>query len=600
MRRAMSLWLPMWPIDVIRRAMRRTAAGDGGPAASFSGSLSARPVLLWSAHAGAQRVEACCDRCGRRGIVPGMGVAHARALLTRAEVDAIVFEPHDPARDAAALHRLAVWAMRFSPLVAIDTSHRSHGLWLDVSGCARLFGGEERLLRRLVRHLARFGVEGRAAMAPTFAAAAALARFGTIAVCDEASLRSALAPLPIEALRIDASIVEALHEVNVRRIDELIDLPRRQLAERFGLMLLRRIDETLGRVPELLEPIAVPPALRVERVFEGSATRREAIELAVRELLDDLCTELRRAGRGARRLELSIERPRGACDALRWRRGRSGIGEDGGVNGGAGRDARGGAGERERFVVDLARPSRRAAHLWSLLRTRVESLHLDDELGGGVDSVAVTAVRSAIMPTTQVGPLGEGRGAAADPGSAFAHRDRPGDRAAAEAAGEFVDVLLARLGPDAIVRAMPMERHLPEQSVVLRSALEISRPRDFAAAIVDADRPTILLRTPERAEVGPLAPARRRDDEAPAILRWRGGIHRIVAAIGPERIAPPWWPGGVDDASARKAVFALGPSSTCGAGTFRDYWRLRDDAGRSLWVFHDVERNAWLVHGVWA
>ncbi|MFO0874642.1 MAG: DNA polymerase Y family protein [Phycisphaerales bacterium] len=314
----MSLWLPMWPIDVIRRAMRRTAAGDGGPAASFSGSLSARPVLLWSAHAGAQRVEACCDRCGRRGIVPGMGVAHARALLTRAEVDAIVFEPHDPARDAAALHRLAVWAMRFSPLVAIDTSHRSHGLWLDVSGCARLFGGEERLLRRLVRHLARFGVEGRAAMAPTFAAAAALARFGTIAVCDEASLRSALAPLPIEALRIDASIVEALHEVNVRRIDELIDLPRRQLAERFGLMLLRRIDETLGRVPELLEPIAVPPALRVEPSSRDRrpAARRSSSGHPAEEIRTACAPSFAALGRARVGSSSRSERPRGACDAL--------------------------------------------------------------------------------------------------------------------------------------------------------------------------------------------------------------------------------------------------------------------------------------------
>ena len=52
------------------------------------------------------------------------------------------------AADAKTLDDIADWCDRFTPLVALDPPH---GLFLDITGCAHLFGGERALLRIAVR-----------------------------------------------------------------------------------------------------------------------------------------------------------------------------------------------------------------------------------------------------------------------------------------------------------------------------------------------------------------------------------------------------------------------------------------------------------------
>ena len=69
----------------------------------------------------------------------GMTVAHARALLP----GETAVEPHRPQRELAALEALGRWALRFSPIVAVDPPD---GLLFDIAGCERLFGGERRLV----------------------------------------------------------------------------------------------------------------------------------------------------------------------------------------------------------------------------------------------------------------------------------------------------------------------------------------------------------------------------------------------------------------------------------------------------------------------
>ena len=46
--------------------------------------------------------------------------------------------------DAKTLTDIADWCDRFTPLVALDPPH---GLYLDITGCAHLFGGEAAMLR---------------------------------------------------------------------------------------------------------------------------------------------------------------------------------------------------------------------------------------------------------------------------------------------------------------------------------------------------------------------------------------------------------------------------------------------------------------------
>lgn len=80
----------------------------------------------------------------------------------------------DPAADAAALERLALWALRqYSPVVAVDGTD---GIVMDTEGADHLQGGEDLLISGLVNGLRARGLTARAAVADTWGAAHAITR----------------------------------------------------------------------------------------------------------------------------------------------------------------------------------------------------------------------------------------------------------------------------------------------------------------------------------------------------------------------------------------------------------------------------------------
>ena len=126
------------------------------------------PVVLTVEGAHGPVIHAVTKAAAERGARPGARLTDARALDP-----ALVAMPADPEGDAALVERLARWAGRWSPLVEVD----GDGLRLDVSGVAHLFGGEDGLIRDVQRRFAALGLTARVAIAPTAAAAWALARF---------------------------------------------------------------------------------------------------------------------------------------------------------------------------------------------------------------------------------------------------------------------------------------------------------------------------------------------------------------------------------------------------------------------------------------
>src|SRR4051794_17191079 len=128
-RRILSLWLPRLPTDRIKRRRSRNAAPVD------------RPCIVVAKQNNALQISAVNDNAARLGLDAGLPLANARAICPDVEV----FDA-DPAADAQALNAIADWCDRFTPLVALDPPH---GLFLDITGCAHLFGGEERLLQML-------------------------------------------------------------------------------------------------------------------------------------------------------------------------------------------------------------------------------------------------------------------------------------------------------------------------------------------------------------------------------------------------------------------------------------------------------------------
>lgn len=431
------------------------------------------------AAAGRQIVRARCARSGARGVRVGMTIAEARALLPPGAARVI---ESDPSRESAALRGLAVWALRYCPLVAPDGDD---GLIMDISGCAHLFGGERALAKRARAEVQALGFASRAAVAPTLACAWGVARCGAseLTIVPDGCARGALEPLPLGALGVGADAQAALREVGVTRIGELLRLPRAALPARFGPDLLLRLDRALGHAIETLEPVRAPRALRAQRGFEGPTTDQASIHAAAREALEDLCAQLSRRERGAGALRVEIARP-GLPVAL--------------------------------VELVLSRPSRSLRHLWTLLQPRLERTHL----GLGVEGVSIAAIADAPLRHRQD------------------ERWRRDDRACeldARQEGELIDTLVARLGARAVWRVHAVETHIPERAFRWRPALMPLRRHDDGAVIAH-DRPSLLLARPEPAEVTLLAP------DGPLLrLRWRGRSLRLLASAGPERIEPEWW-----------------------------------------------------------
>jgi protein ImuB len=185
MRRVISLFLPLWPSDRLRR-VSNDAPARGRP-------------LVTALMQGQRRVLASVDdAAAHAGLACGMTVTHAQSLVP----DLCVVNG-TPEEDEAALLRLALWCIRYSPLVTPDPPD---GIFIDVAGSAHLFHGEAALLRDLRQRLTAQGVTSRAAIADTPGCARAVARFGGTAIVSPGRASEAVVSLPVGALRLPNKI----------------------------------------------------------------------------------------------------------------------------------------------------------------------------------------------------------------------------------------------------------------------------------------------------------------------------------------------------------------------------------------------------------
>ena len=420
------------------------------------------------------------------GLAPGMTLADARAVFPALET-----VPSDAPSDSAALARLARWCGRYSPWTAVDRSFTPEApdgtgaVWLDVPGSSHLLGGEDALAADLTSRLGDAGYDARAAIAGTPGTAWAAAHFAsdeTIAarwtVVAPGAERETLTALPVAALRLDQATVSRLQAVGLRRIADLVALPRAALAARFGAWPTLRLDQALGRAAEPLSPDApvAPHFARLafaEPIGQVTDLTAAAVTLAV-----DLAAGLERAGRGARRLIMAFYEPAGGV---------------------------------HRLAAGTSRASRDPGHLARLFDDRLA----DIEAEFGIEVMTLAA------PVTEtLDPAEADLGGAATPVPA--------------GAATLIDRLSNRLGGERVVRFAARESHLPERAVRIRAALDGHPPAD--AAWPAGPRPLRLLAQPETIEATALVP-----DDPPVMFRWRRVVHRIVRADGPERIGPEWW-----------------------------------------------------------
>ena len=553
-------------------------------------------------------------RASALGLKLAMSLADARAM--QPGLEAVEAEPEE---DARALDNIAAWCERFTPIVVVDAPD---GLFLDITGCAHLFGGEEALRDQIVTRLHAQGFASRAAMAPTPGAAWALARYArnpTLSLAErvaaqrpgegrsntqapdrrnaphppasspprdrnaiplildspaaqrpvggggDALLLETLAPLPIEALRLEEPAAALLRRLGLKTIGQLLSAPRSSFTARAGENAMLRLDQALGRTPEALRPRRPAPPVFALRRFLEPLFSVDTILIATEQLCTDAIEKLDRRGAGARRAALHL------------------FGVDG----------------RDRVIeIGVSRPEREVKPLLRLFREKlnIAAENLDAEFG-------IEAARLDIVQLQRIDGAERTLVAVEEA------------EASAEQIASLVDMLSARLGPKRVLRPKLVEVHAPEKAGAWNAALTSPLPpcgggageggRRKRADVGVSERPSPRsLRDRPSPQGGGLAPrdgVMRRPltlfsrpqpietlatvpDGPPIRFRWRRVLREVARAEGPERISGDW----------------LGGLPT------RDYYRVEDKQGRRYWLYREgfygesEETPRWFVHGLFA
>ncbi|MER8846350.1 MULTISPECIES: DUF6504 family protein [Mesorhizobium] len=484
----------------------------------------------------AQRISALDARAEALHLKRDMGIADARAM--HPSIDIV---EADPEADRRLLEGLADWCDRYTPLVALDGID---GLFLDVTGCTHLFGGERAMLDEILSRFFQQGFDVRGGLAGTPGAAWAAARFCGDRIVPSGEEEALLAPLPLAALRIAPETRTSLESVGLRTAGAVMAAPRAPLARRFGALLLQRLDQALGRLDEAISPRLPVASLSVERHLAEPVTLTEEIERLVGMLATTLKTDLERRGEGARSLALLLFRVDGAVS---------------------------------RIALGTSRPMREPLLVRKLFHERLAALEQHIDAGYGFDLVRLSVLAVAAFDMQQADLTGE----AADDGADIAL---------------FADRIRARLGEGAVLQPVPVESHLPERAVAIIPFTEAPRrttppkkPDRMQApmTIFPPERPIRLFRSPEPIEV----PATEMPEGPPLHFRWRRALYRVTRAEGPERIAAEWWREAPGDAAA----------------STRDYFRIEDAGGRRYWLYRQGLYGGvsqipprWFMHGVFA
>jgi len=457
----------MLPVDRIRRNRKRN--GETPPAEL--------PLVVVAKIDNALQLTAVDVRALRLGLYAGLPLADARARVLALDViDA------DENADRALLESIADWCDRFTPLVALNLPH---GLFLDISGCAHLFGGESELLKTIYDFMRGQGIFVQAAIAGTTIAASTLACGANGSIVENEQESDAVAPLPVSTLNIEERIVYALKRAGLKTIGDVASRSTSELTARFGASFTFLLSQALGQNSQPITPRRLPPNYVAERRFAEPVVTTEVIARTIFSLASTLENLLEERGQGARRLEASFFRTDGAV---------------------------------RHIALDTANPLRNAAIISTYYSERLEVLADPLDPGFGFDLIRLSAIATEAL---------EYRAAEFE-----ATEDQK------EITG-LIDRLSLRFDSGRVTRFLSINTHVPEYAAVLCPAQRGTNPSVWPQMRLENEtprRPLHMLAPPE-----PINATAEIPESPPRQFVWRRVLHKIVNVEGPERIAMEWW-----------------------------------------------------------
>lgn len=352
------------------------------------------------------------------------------------------------------------------------------------------------------------------AASPAAAASVLLARSGrNTLVADPEALRTALGHLPLEMLPVSARQLKRLHHSGLRTLRDLWRLPPAAVRQRLGREPSEFLACCLGQRAWPLPRWQAPLHFHQHRELEWPLTQSDSILRESRRLLEALQQFLQRHNAAVDQMALELH------------------------------DAAGGV---QRLPLSLRHPSRRVSEWQPLLELQLSQTGI---------TAPVHGVTLEVWHFVAFAYHTEGFDTFRDA--------RQQQQVIDSAWQKTLDLLQARLGPDALLHATARDDWSPEQAGLETPAA--STPRTVTAGLLQylPERPAWLITPPRR--------LRTRDGQP-----WLDGC--LLLLRGPERIQTLWWD--------REPIQ-------------RDYYVAETVQGQRLWIYRELaEPGYWYLHGL--
>ncbi|MFM0416927.1 Y-family DNA polymerase [Paraburkholderia aromaticivorans] len=452
-----------------------------------------------------ERVIICDNAASDAGIRAGM---RKGGVLTLAP-DASIFD-RDELREQHAVGEVATALMQFSPQVTLAAEQT---VLVDVSASLRLFGGIRSILRAIRDAIGAFGYSFKTSVSPTGQGAWLLARYRGGNRLSVKSLRRQLGHLPALLVLDARRFSDWLDGLGCSTVADLMRLPRAGLKKRCGISLVDTLDRVVGESPELFEWVQTPPSFSARLELPDRVEHAEAVLFGARRLIVQLTGWLASKQFALTRFTLKLEHERGRA-AL----------------------------PPSDIEIALAQPTWHEEHLTRLLKERLGRI----ELVATVIALQleVNDVEAAVPPSDTLFP-------------------EPGGNA--EDHNRLIELLVARLGPENVLRAAPIADHRPE---IIANWVPVTSNIKGCALPGDQPRPSWLLETPVQLITREHRP-------------FYGSPLRTVSPG--ERVEAGWWGG---DLVTRDYFVAEADDHSC-------YWIYRERVGS-----RGEDDPRWFLHGI--
>jgi len=525
-----------------------------------------------------------------------------------------------------ALHRLARWANRFSPLVGVACNvewkqelqrklkkqkgrhlrkyyahpvdarldaWKTEAIWLDITDVRRFFGSEEKLAQRMLKEFREElrtnyrrvdlqkkdetqGLVVKVAVAGTvgasWAACLTLREGIRLLPSPEVCIREVLRQLPVGCLRLSDEILDLLYRLGIHRLHQLLDLPRDSIAQRLGDQVAYRCDQLFAKVEEPLQILHPRLSYVAYQLLPGRIRGPSVMCELFEQLTETLLKRLEKESRGVLQVTCTIELSRYGQRVYR----------DSG-------DTRQ---DTEILTLGLYRPTTDLKHLSALFHLQWDRLGRVDE----VYSFRVEFTQTTAMQQNQLLLFDSQQ--KLKQGYRWQANNAP-DRIPPAELVRLIDRLSSRLGKQQVLRASLKPEALPEYGFQLEPMANLdiqkwcrqvlttkgnslaekgrfSRQSGKSGWLLKQRKPADSLpvwywkEPPEvQCQISP-------SENRPLKILHKGRWHQITRYWGPERIESGWWRG--------RAIR-------------RDYYRVELDTGYRFWVYRSLPGERWFLQG---